>query len=209
MPNRVIRSVFDTWELLFHKAFRLEEIEPGTQHLFYIASRRYMGRPFTVDGVEVKRGDRVIELHINNDMVENTLRADDNIVRAMVQLIRSARQSMPALVKAIQRDKYEKSQALYGITFIHRGIERFGMNTREIPDGLSKRLIRWHLKNVLRMLNPEGEHIISDHSHILEPKLVVASKYRMIELFSSEQEPAKETTTPDMAASLGLNSLQS
>lgn len=183
MPNRFVRYIFDTWESLFHKMFRLQEIEPGVEHLFYIARRRYIGRPFTVDGVDVRFFDPIIELHMNNDMLERNLRQDENTVRAMIQLIRQARQkSIPALVRAIQDEKYNDCKAFYGITLINRGIERFGFQTRPLEDGMSKRMTTWHLKNILKMLNPDAKSIIQNHPDMLEPKMVVASKYSLISL---------------------------
>ncbi|WP_067621792.1 YkoP family protein [Alicyclobacillus acidiphilus] len=193
MPNPALRAVFDMWESFFHHAFRLEDLEPGVEHLFYIAKRRYMGRPFEVDGVKVRSGDRVVELHVNNDMVERALREDSNVVRAMVQLLRQARTSMPALARAIQSPRYAETQALYGITMIHRGIERFGFHTLPLPDGISKSLTTWHLTNVLRMLNPDADHLIQTHHDVLQPKLVVASKARIIELFSTPGHQVKDT----------------
>ncbi|WAH38799.1 YkoP family protein [Alicyclobacillus dauci] len=183
MATRAFRFVFDAWESLFHKMFHLEEIEPGVEHLFFIAKRRYFGRPFVVEDVTVKSGDIVIELHMNNSVVERVLTKDENIVRAMVQLIRQARESMPVLAKAIEHEKYERAAALYGITFIHRGIDRFGFHTLPISDGVSKRITTWHLRNVLRILNPHANDIFSTHADVLEPKLVVASKRQIIELF--------------------------
>lgn len=190
MPSRAVRTVFNLWESLFHRAFHLEDIEPGVEHLFFIAKRRYMGRPFEVDGVHVRSGDKVVELHVNNDMVEHALREDGNIVRAMVQLLRQARTSMPALARAIQSERYADTEALYGITMIHRGIERFGFHTHPLPDGISKSLTTWHLTNVLKMLNPDAEHLLQTHHDVLYPKLVVASKARIIELFANESTSA-------------------
>ncbi|EPZ52497.1 YkoP family protein [Alicyclobacillus acidoterrestris] len=181
MPRRVVRRVFDVWEAMFHRMFRLEDIEPGAEHLFYITKRKYTGRPFSVDGVSVKRFDPVIEMHMNNQLVERALREDENVVRAMVVLIRQARRSLPALARALQAEKYQDAKALYGITFIHRGIDHFGFQTLPLnAHSLMTRLTKWHLKNVLRMLNPHAEDIFRTHSELLEPRLVVASKASIV-----------------------------
>lgn len=183
MSRKAIRKLFDLWETLFHVALHLEDIEPGVEHLFYISKRMYFGRSFTVDGVTVRTFDPVIELHFNNDMVEGALRADPNVVRAMIQLLRQARQTMPVLAGAIQSPRYRKAKALYGITFIHRGIDRFGFHTLPLSNGVTKRITTWHLTNILRMLNPDADHILETHREVLEPKLVVASKEHIIEQF--------------------------
>ncbi|SDW49944.1 hypothetical protein SAMN04489725_1075 [Alicyclobacillus hesperidum] len=195
MPSRALRAVFDVWESLFHRAFRLEDLEPGTEHLFFVAKRRYFGRGFEVDGIRVNPGDRVVELHVNNDMVERALREDGNVVRAMVQLLRQARISMPALARAVQRERFADAQVLYGVTMIHRGIERFGFHTYPLPNGIAKSLTTWHLTNVLKMLNPDANHIIETHHDVLQPKLVVASKAKIIEMFGEGNAVSHAKTT--------------
>lgn len=186
--NRLKRKLFEGWEALFHRMFRLQELVAGEEHLFYIAKRKYMGKSFVVDGVSVGPGDTVIELHFNNEIVERLLVQNDNLVRAMVQLILQARKSMPALVEAVQAPQYADVHALYGITFINRGIERFGFHTRPMQSGFTKKLTTWHLKNVLRMYNPDADHVITAHEDVLEPKIVVASKARLIELFGQLEQ---------------------
>lgn len=200
MPNRVVRAVFNVWESLFHRAFHLEEIEPGVEHLFFIAKRRYIGRPFEVDGVQVRSGDIVIELHVNNEMVEHILREDGNVVRAMVQLLRHARQSMPMLTKAVQQEKYQSAMALYGVTFIHRGIDRFGFHTLPLTGMLSKSVTKWHLTNVLKMLNPDANHLLETHPDVLQPKLVVASKATLVELFGPDTISSHSNSVPVQAS---------
>ncbi|MFB5191795.1 YkoP family protein [Alicyclobacillus fastidiosus] len=209
MRKRVLRRIFDVWELMFHKINHLEDIEPGVEHLFYITRRKYLGRTFSVDGVSVKRFDPVVELHINNTLVERRLREDENIVRAMVQLIRQARQSLPALANAIQGEKYRDAEVLYGITFIHRGIDRLGFQTLPLNErSLTTRLTKWHLRNVLKMLNPHADDIFRTHSGMLEPRLVVATKAGMIARYQSPPDAGVETAkgpAADYAATSGYS----
>ncbi|WAH43993.1 polysaccharide deacetylase [Alicyclobacillus fastidiosus] len=209
MRKRVLRRIFDVWELIFHKICHLEDIEPGVEHLFYITRRRYLGRMFSVDGVSVKRFDPVVELHINNALVERRLRENENVVRAMVQLIRQARQSLPALANAVQGDKYRDAEVLYGITFIHRGIERLGFQTLPLDESsLMTRITKWHLRNVLKMLNPHADDILRTHSSMLEPRLVVATKAGMIARYQSPPEAGVETAEGS-AADYGATSAYS
>lgn len=201
MSHTIVRKLFDAWESLFHKVFRLQEIQPGEEHLFYISKRRYIGKPFTVDGVFVRLFDPVVELHFNNDIIERALHSDPNVVRAMVQLLREARKTMPLLASALQGHRYRDAKALYGITFIHRGIERFGFQTLPMPGTLSRRLTSWHLTNLLKMLNPDADHILETHKDVLVPKLVVASKQHIIEQFAEGAEGTQIDSSKSSSAS--------
>ncbi|AEJ43921.1 YkoP family protein [Alicyclobacillus acidocaldarius] len=197
MPNRAARAVFDAWEALFHRALHLEELEPGTEHLFFVARRRYLGRTFEVDGIVVRPGDPVVEMHMNNALIERALREDANIVRAIVRLLRQARVSLPALAKAVQHEKFEDAQVLYGITMIHRGIEHFGFHTYPLRNPFVRAVTSWHLTNILKMVNPDADHILQTHRDVLQPKLVVASKQKIIEMFGEGALSAREGVMTD------------
>src|SRR5579875_2925292 len=126
MVGRVAGVVWRMWEHSFHKVFGLEPIKPGEEHLFFIAKRTYLGRRFTVDGMVVKPFDKVIELHMNNDLLAEVLRSESQLVGIAVRLINEAKKSLPLLAEAISQKQFASISVVYGVTFIHRGIQRFG-----------------------------------------------------------------------------------
>lgn len=187
MPNRLIRRVWLAWEKTFHVVGRLQAIRPGTQDLFFIAKRRYLGRSFTVDGVAVRPFDTVIELHMNNDLLSEVLRTESQLMGIAVRLIHEARRSLPALAETLKDARYVRVKALYGVTFINRGIERFGFHTFPVQSQWTKSVTRWHLKNVFRMVNPDSAQLLKTHPEAFEPMLVAASKEHFVALHANRR----------------------
>ncbi|MCL6445934.1 MAG: polysaccharide deacetylase [Alicyclobacillus sp.] len=197
MASRLIRSVWLAWESLFHWVWRVQPLEPGVRHLFYVSMTRYMGKPFTVDGVTVRRFDPIIELHMNNEMLMNALREQKNVVSLAVKLLQEAKRSLPALANCVRDEKFAKAKALYGITFIHRGVERFGFTTFPLRQRLFHRITTAYLKFIFRMVNPRAVALLATHPDIFEPRLVVISKMRLLTQYATR---AEEEAQPASAA---------
>ena len=76
-----IRSlVWRSCDSLVRVVARIKHLEQGESHLFCIAKHRYLGRPFSVDGVCVRRFDPVIEIHMNNKRLAQVMREQDSVV---------------------------------------------------------------------------------------------------------------------------------
>jgi hypothetical protein len=179
-----MHALWHAWEWLFHVVMRLEPLRAGEAHLFYLSVRRYMGRPFVVDGVQVKRFDKVIELHMNNDLLLQVLRETDNLVSLAVRLLQIAKRDLPILAERVASRRFAKAHVLLGITFIHRSVERFGFQSFPIRGRFVRRVTTWHLRNVLRIVNPHADHLFRSHPDAFVPKVVAISKDRLIQQFA-------------------------
>lgn len=200
MKGTIVRVVWRVWEALFRAFFGVRPLVPGESHLFLIATRRYRGRPFSVDGIDIRRGDRVIELHLNNEMVLDLLREEQkSLIGTTVKLLREAQHSLPILAQALSSAKYEREHVLYGVTFIHRGIGRLGFHTIPLGSALLERVTAWHLRNIFEIVNPQAKSMLETHPDAFVPKMVAMSKERLIELHL--QPSAVQTTEqlPDHA----------
>ncbi|MCY0895792.1 MAG: polysaccharide deacetylase [Alicyclobacillaceae bacterium] len=180
MWRSMMRATWQAFEHLFHWAFRLKPIQPGEEHLFYVAKRRYYGRQFQVDDIVVHRFDKVVELHMNNDMIADILSTETEMMPIVLRLLKEANRSVSILARLLEEEEFRDANAIYGITFIHRGIRRFGLHAIPLQTGILRSITRWHLKNVFRMVNPNADEILKNHMDVFEPKLVAASRARFV-----------------------------
>ncbi|MCL6633357.1 MAG: polysaccharide deacetylase [Alicyclobacillus herbarius] len=171
---------WDLWEAGFRKLFKVQPIRPDVEDLFYLSKTHYLGKPFEIDGVRVVRGQPVVELHVNNTLVARVLREEKNILASTVKLLQLARKSLPALAERVAHPEFADVQVLYGITFIHRGIERLGFEALPIRNRVLAPLTRWYLRQVLRAFNPDANRLLEAHPDAFVPKLVATSKKRLI-----------------------------
>lgn len=192
MLRHLSRQIWLSWERLFHWAGRLQSLQAGERHLFFIATRRYLGRKFVVGNVTVRPFDKVIELHMNNDLLAEVLRTESQAIAIAVKLLHEAQRSFPVLAKAVNQNGYASAKAIYGVTFIHRGIRKLGFESFPMRSKLARAVTRWHLKNVFRMVNPDAENILKTHSQVFEPMIVAASKEHFVSLYLTHKKTQEE-----------------
>lgn len=152
-------------------------------NLFLIAHRRYLGRPFTVDGVKVRRFDKVLEIHMNNELVLETLHQHDTLVATTVNLLKEARKSLPVLAQYAKTHSGDSVQVLYGITFINRGIERLGFSVLPIYNNFFREYTRQHLQGLFRKLNPNANQFLEEHEDLYVPMVVAISKQNLLQRY--------------------------
>jgi hypothetical protein len=180
--HSIIRSLWMGWEAVFRFSCRVHPLNRDEQHLFLIARRRYLGKSFTVDGVTIRLFDPVIELHMNNKLLVQLLR-HQGLMGLAVRLVQETRRSMPILAETLNREKFHGVKALYGVTFIHRHVERFGFQTFPIQQKLTERLFTWYLRQVFRAINPNASQLLATHREAFVPRIVAMSKDRLVTQF--------------------------
>ncbi|MCF8563434.1 polysaccharide deacetylase [Alicyclobacillus tolerans] len=193
MSKRIIYTVWVVWEFLFRLFGRVRPLKRNERHLFYIAKRRYLGKPFDVDGVHVDRFDLVVELHMNNYLLMDVLREQTSLVGLAVKLVQEAKKSLPVLAESLRNQKFNQAQVLYGITFIHRGVERFGFQILPLRRHFIRSVTTWHLKHIFRIVNPNAEAMLSKHPDVFEPMIVAMSKEHLFSNYGPGQSPTSST----------------
>ncbi|QQE77153.1 polysaccharide deacetylase [Alicyclobacillus sp. SO9] len=174
------------WEALFKVFAGVKPIRKTQEDLFLVADRRYLGRSFTIDGIKVKPFDRVLELHINNELVMDILKDHHSLMASTVKLLSEARDSLPALAEYVENETGKNVRALYGVTFIHRGISRLGFSSFPISNRFMRELSRWHLRKLFEMVNPGGTQALTKHRDDFVPRVVAISKDHLLELYHAE-----------------------
>ncbi|KPV45557.1 YkoP family protein [Alicyclobacillus ferrooxydans] len=187
MAGETYRKLWMAWERVFNVAAHVQNLsDDGEEYLFHVAKRRYMGHPFTVDGVEVHAFDPVIELHMNNELLAQILSQETSMVRVAVKLIAEAKRSFPALVKHVSSEEYEREQVLYGTTFIHRSVERFGFSTFPFYWRWSEIIFTRYLQLVFRAVNPRAADLLKNHADTFVPRVVAISKQKLVQLHAPD-----------------------
>lgn len=186
MAGETFRKLWMAWERLFRFAAHVQSLEDSEEHLFYVAKRRYMGHSFTVDGISVQTFDPVIELHMNNELLSQILSDETSMVRLAIRLISEAKRSLPALARHVSSSEYEREQVLYGTTFIHRSVERFGFSTFPFYWRWSEKLFTRYLQLVFRAVNPKAVDLLKTHSETFVPRVVAISKEKLVQLHAPD-----------------------
>lgn len=109
---------------------------------------RHKGCPIRLpDGCEVKPGDRVIKLHLNNTWIAEKLRSASRSGKMDFprNFGRHFQEGLQALATEVASGKYGSIVAIYGWTAFHTHARRCGFMVIDLPNTLRTRLARLHV----------------------------------------------------------------
>ncbi len=141
------------WERIWLTFFPTRSIPAAPHDLLHVRFKTYRGKPITLpDGVEIRRGARLCELHFNNTAISH-LAAETTTWR----LMRMLREDFAALARwSSQPDFLDGVQALFGYTLLNEPAPRLGFTVRERPHTLITWLDRLFMTGLLALYNPRG-----------------------------------------------------
>ena len=146
--------LWQVWENLFSRLAKTREISPGS--LFRIALCHHQGPPVTLaDGSQVRRGDRLVEVHVRNELVLEHRGEPGN--RAIIRLGRQARQSLVDLAQLLDTDpELADVKAAWARTLMAPGARWVGFEARPVPRGLSTWWFETYERWLWWLYNPRG-----------------------------------------------------
>jgi hypothetical protein len=173
---RALVAIWLIWERWFHLFLKLQPVDPE-YHLLHMRVCTYRGKTIQLgDGEEIRKGDRVVELHLDNEMLHSMGLQVRTPVQLAVQMIRSMEQRMPKLSNRIANDpNCMFVKGAYGITIIHRGTQQLGITIADLPKGIYYFFIRVYLRWLLFVIHPQGKQRLETKSKLLIPKTVAIS----------------------------------
>ncbi|EGL16919.1 hypothetical protein HMPREF9413_0645 [Paenibacillus sp. HGF7] len=199
------------WERLFHRLYRVQPGDPEHRFLHY-RIRTYHGQELILeDGEIIRPGDKVAELHLDNEWLRRAGSQSSSMMKLAVQMIRAMGHSMPRLAHRLLTDPaLADLKGVYGISMIHRGTRQFGFTV--LP--LHNRLWRWsstlYLRVLLGMLHPGGFGRLQENTARLNPRIIAMSVSQMKKRYApglNAAEPSSGAYYPEEAYGAVLQEL--
>ncbi|WP_379136122.1 polysaccharide deacetylase family protein [Paenibacillus sp. sgz500958] len=181
--KRLIVGLWLAWEQVFQFIFRLKTVSPSHPFLHY-RLRSYQGQPVPMDGGTVlNKGDQVIELHFDNRQLFEFGLHSRSSAQLAIRLIRRMQQDLPILAEKVAGDeRLMEAKALYGVSMLNRGPEKFGFAVLDLPDGLFARSTKFYLSVLMSVIHPTGGSRLKVRSEMLVPKMMVLPLPQLLEL---------------------------
>ncbi len=186
--KRVLVNAWMVWERLFHKLFRVNLIDPNNK-LLRMRVKIYRGKPITLDdGVIIYKGDKMAELHLDNESLFQLGANVKTTIQLAIQMIRQVEQLLPQISQLITSNpQYKDVKALNGVTMIHRGTKQLGFTVIDLPKGIGSQCTRLYLKLLLAVIHPEGRQRLQVKKELLVPKMIVMSTKELNKRYSKEK----------------------
>ncbi|WP_379160308.1 polysaccharide deacetylase family protein [Paenibacillus sp. sgz5001063] len=190
--KRLIVGLWLAWEQLFQLMFRLKTISPADPFLHY-RIRKYQGGPVQMEGGELlSKGDKVIELHIDNKQLFELGVHSRSSAQLAIRMIRRMEKDLPVLAQRIAADvDLAEAKALYGVSMINRGPEKFGFMVLDLPNGWFARSTKFYLSILLSVIHPAGGARLKERSEVLVPKMMLMPISQLLDQMN-QQRPQKQ-----------------
>jgi hypothetical protein len=114
--------------------------------------RRHNARPITLaDGSEIKAGDRIIELHLNNAWFKKRRELNLKASSSLREGLHCATQDLSFLAEQIGSGMFDKVTVLHGITPQHTLARRLGFQVEELPNTLWKKAEEYYIAGLMQI----------------------------------------------------------
>jgi peptidoglycan/xylan/chitin deacetylase (PgdA/CDA1 family) len=177
LTKRALLRGWMIWERFFIKLFHIVPVDPDNTFL-QIRIREYTdNEPLSLeDGERFVKGDRIVELHLNNDQLAQMGRTSRNSTHLAIQMIRNIRDLLPMISNMLKTDPaYQDVKGLYGVTLINRGPEQLGFTICDLPKGPFSFLTRYYLRFLMYVIHPDGKKRLQTKKELLVPKIIAIS----------------------------------
>lgn len=186
MPNLV-----RVWDQL---ARRLMAIQPAAEgSVLGFALRRYPGRGVTTaDGSRLRRGDLVLELHLDSRLL--AAGAGEATTHQRILRLRKAMLSgLRALAARVEQEpRLAEARGVWGLTILHRGVEFLGFTVSDLPPGIGRWLTTWYMRRLLIAYHPEGGDRLHHREEALVAKEIFLPREALLSLYGSGGRTRRE-----------------
>jgi hypothetical protein len=147
-----VLKVWLWWERWY---LRRHHVRPLTRtSAVLIEVRRYRGGPVDLaDGTQVRRGDRVIELHLANHSVAVDAAGG---VWSPFQTLAQTSSDLALVARVVQDGTLGPVRALHAVSLIAPALRRVGFSVEPLPVTWPTRLQRFYLVGLLAVYHPHG-----------------------------------------------------
>lgn len=185
--KKVMVSIWLKWEKVFNCLLHIHPIDENHPFL-NVRIRTYWGKPVQMsDGEKIQRGDRVLELHFNNEVLYNMGIHSRSSIQLAIQMIRRTEQLLPKTLPIIlNHPNYEKIKALYGVSMIYRGTKQFGFTVNDLPRGPFSFFTKIYLRLLMSVVHPQGKDRLQNKVEHLVPKMMVMSTKELMRRYPIE-----------------------
>ncbi|GKX28375.1 hypothetical protein SH1V18_08550 [Vallitalea longa] len=133
--KKLLKKFFTHMNKRYIKTHNLIFIPGSEYNYIYLDIDKYKGKPVTLsDGTSIKKGDMVIEIHVNNDTV------DEVPVRKVIKVFYSETLALAKQLKS--NDEFKDIKAIFGRTVLAPLTKRLGFDVFEMKSGYMKRFLK-------------------------------------------------------------------
>ena len=189
VPPRFVLIFWPVVDRFLRLIGHIRPLKADDSGIIRFSLRRYKGPTKVLnDGSEVKIGDTIIELHMNNDWFKRRRKLNLKISQSPWEILGCFEQDLRFLAQQVASGTFEGAAALRGSTFLHTGARRLGFQVDELPDSLWKKGARFYMAGLMRIYNLRADETPKRRVRPLELEEIWLSKAALLSKYGPKHE---------------------
>ncbi len=160
VPPRFVLALWPVADRLLRVIYHIRPLKAGDSGIIRFNLRRYKGPTKILnDGSEVKTGDTIVELHLNNAWFKGRRKLNLRASQSPREVLGCFAQDLHLLAQQVASGMFGNITALHGSTILHAGAKRLGFQVDELPDSLWKKGARFYMAGLMQVYHLRGDEV--------------------------------------------------
>jgi len=160
VPPRFILILWPVVDRFLRIIYHIRPLRADDSGIIRFDLRHYKGPTKVLnDGSEVKAGDTIIELHLNNAWFKRGRKLNLKASQSPREFLGCFAQDLRILAQQIVSGMFGDITALHGITLLHVAARRLGFQIDELPDSLWKKGARFYMAGLMQVYHLRGDEV--------------------------------------------------
>ena len=181
VPPRFVLILWPVADKFLSAIYQTRPLKADDSGIIRFNLHRYKG-PIKVlnDGSEVKIGDTIMELHLNNAWFKRRRSLNLSASQSPREFLGCFAQDLHFLAQQIASGMFGNITALHGSTLLHIAARRLGFQVDELPDSLWKKGARFYMAGLMQVYHLRGDEVSGLREKPLELKEVWLSRAALL-----------------------------
>lgn len=160
VPPRFILPLWPVIDKLLRVVYRIKPLKADGSGIICFNLRHYKGPTKILnDGFEVKAGDTILELHLNNAWFKRRRKLNLKASQSPREFLGCSAQDLRLLAQQTASGMFGNITALHGITIQHVAARRLGFQVDELPDSLWNKGARFYMAGLMQVYHLRGDKV--------------------------------------------------
>jgi hypothetical protein len=181
VPPRFVLLLWPAVDRLLRVIHHIRPLKSDNSGIVSLDIRYHKGRTIALnDGSRVKTGDKIIELHLNNDWFKRRRKLAIKVSQSPREILGCLEQDLRFLAQQVVDGTFEGVVALHGSTFFYTGAKRLGFQVEELPDSLWKKGAYFYIAGLMQIYHLRAGEAPKRREKPLELKEVWLSRAALL-----------------------------
>ena len=190
VPPRFVLIFWPVVDRLLRVIEHIRPLKADSNGIIRFSLRHYKGITRVLDdGSEVKAGDTIMELHLNNEWFKRRRKLNLSASRSPREFLGCLTRDLHSLAEQVTGGTFGNNiAALHGSTILHVAARRLGFQVDQLPDSLWKRGARFYMAGLMQVYHLRGDEVSGLKEKPWELKEVWLSKAALLSKYGPKHE---------------------